>query len=705
MNHLLYYLLQVFTASGLLYGYYHFFLRNKKFHQYNRYYLLVAVVISIAIPFFNIPVYFSADQTASSAVLQTLTGISYSTVVFSTETHSRAFTTSDVLYSIYIFFILLALTKVIISLIRIRKLSRNNPVEKIDNIFFVNTGEPGTPFSFFRWLFWDKKIDLDTDKGQQIFRHELFHIRQKHSIDIMFIELTTILFWINPFYHLIKKEIKAIHEFLADQSAVNENEEWDYAELLLMQMMETKHSLVNPFFQNQIKRRIAMITSSKKPSYQYLRKMMVLPLLAIVTMLFAFTYKKINEPEKRLIVEIPQQPFTDTIPKKKIVLDVIERKKQKNTKTVLITGRKLENATNNPLIIIDGVVQPGPSGKLALENLDPNTIKSVSVLKDSAATVKYGLKAVNGVIEITTKKKVEGKLIEVPVKDTARPVGNNVKEVVVTGYPLKKLNSEKDDQEEVVITGYPSKNKVNKNDDLKEIVVVGRKINPGETAPAFRGGKEAWGRYLQKQLNPSTPVDNGAPKGVYAVKVQFIVDANGFISDLKPITNHGFGMEEEVIRILKMGPAWIPGTLDGKAIKAYQQQVVTFVIEEETPVPDKVVVTGYGSKKDDNSNAANNQSEKKLTLKEPEKSIDDAGNIYPNPATNLVQIPLSSKVAGAGLVQVLNAAGNIVSTQRPAISKGSNTISVSTTTLKPGAYLIKLTNADGSSHTYKMIKK
>ena len=76
MKTLLFYLLQVIVTSGILYGYYHFALRNKKFHRYNRFYLLAATILSITIPFLNIPVYFTQTETESSFVLQTLTVIS-----------------------------------------------------------------------------------------------------------------------------------------------------------------------------------------------------------------------------------------------------------------------------------------------------------------------------------------------------------------------------------------------------------------------------------------------------------------------------------------------------------------------------------------------------------------------------------------------------------------------------------------------------
>ena len=144
-----------------------------------------------------------------------------------------------------------------------------------------------------------------SEKGEQVFRHELFHIEQKHSLDVVYMELLTIIFWINPFLHLIKKEIKVIHEFLADQFAVTQSKNWEYAELLLMQSLGTQHHLANPFFYNQIKRRIAMITSSQKTSYQYLRKIMVLPVATIVVALFAFSYKNKKENVSLSSIEKP----------------------------------------------------------------------------------------------------------------------------------------------------------------------------------------------------------------------------------------------------------------------------------------------------------------------------------------------------------------------------------------------------------------
>jgi beta-lactamase regulating signal transducer with metallopeptidase domain len=284
------------VCAGILYANYYALLRNNRFHSYNRYYLLAATVLSILVPFVHIPVDFNTSQVKPAAIWQTLTAISSVTgnknVQIPSENIATLFTLKNILSLFYILIASTILTRFVTAFIFIRKLLQRYKVERTGNIYFVSTEEPGTPFSFFKWLFWNDRIQLQSDNGQQMFRHELFHIQQRHSWDLAFLELTTALFWINPFFHLIKKEVKTIHEFLADEFATKENDKWNYAELLLMQVLgSSSHRLVNPFFHNQIKRRIAMITSSKTPKYQFFRKLMILPIAALVFVLFAFNIK------------------------------------------------------------------------------------------------------------------------------------------------------------------------------------------------------------------------------------------------------------------------------------------------------------------------------------------------------------------------------------------------------------------------------
>jgi len=97
----------------------------------------------------------------------------------------------------------------------------------------------------------------------------------------------------------------------------------------------------------------------------------------------------------------------------------------------------------------------------------------------------------------------------------------------------------------------------------------------------FPGGEETWRSYLGQNLNPSVPVDKGAPAGLYTVYIQFVVGIDGKIYDIKPLTKHGYGMEGEVIRILRKSPPWAPAVQNGQPVNAYRKQPVTFQVIEE----------------------------------------------------------------------------------------------------------------------------
>jgi len=97
---------------------------------------------------------------------------------------------------------------------------------------------------------------------------------------------------------------------------------------------------------------------------------------------------------------------------------------------------------------------------------------------------------------------------------------------------------------------------------------------------SFPGGEVAWRKFLEQNLRADIPLKRGAPAGSYTVWIQFVVDKNGNVSDLKPLTNLGYGMEAEIVRVLKKSPKWIPANQNGSAVRAYRKQPVTFVIEE-----------------------------------------------------------------------------------------------------------------------------
>ena len=647
MKQFLLYFIQVIISSGILYGFYHFVLRNTLFHKYNRYYLLASVLLSVFVPFLNIPIYFSGNNHTTNGIVNTIfyfgmdQGNEAVVSINKSTTKVDGFNWSQILLIAYIFITLLAFLRMIVSLIKITNLKRKYPVEKIDSISFYKTNEPGTPFSFFYGLFWNNKLELHSPKGQQIFRHEIFHIRQLHTVDVLFLKMVSALFWINPFFHLIKKETKAIHEFLADEFAIQSSDKWQYAELLLMQALQTRHSIVNPFFHNQIKRRIAMIQNSTTTGKQYLRKLLTLPALAIVLALFAFNYKARRNEKQQLQVST----VTDTLPKNlsgtKLLID---KENEFTIKSDSIVIKDNENTKDidfkEALIIVNG-------NRVLYQDFIKKTytagIMTIYPKNDAEAIKLYGADAVNGVIEMkavriinnsasTTKIDTEAGFPGGDVAwrkyltqnlNAATPVENgapsgkytvmilfqidadgsvkDIKAITNHGYGMEKeairiikkgpkwvpanqggvnVSSYRKQPLTFVVTSSSASDKKDFNNISNLITQL-----EGDTPPQFPGGTAAWREFLVKNLNANIPVDSGASKGTYKTEVQFIVDAAGNISNITPKTKWGHGMEQEVVRLLKQSPKWIPAKENGKAVLAYTQVPVTFVVvEDNAPV-------------------------------------------------------------------------------------------------------------------------
>jgi len=124
-------------------------------------------------------------------------------------------------------------------------------------------------------------------------------------------------------------------------------------------------------------------------------------------------------------------------------------------------------------------------------------------------------------------------------------------------------------------SGSPSKDTLQLNEEDSKV------FEKVEVEASFPGGETAWRRFLEQNLNAAVLANKRAPAGTYTVVVQFVVDKEGKVSDITPLTEHGYGMEEEVVRILRKAPRWKPAVQEGRTVKAYRKQPVTFVVMEE----------------------------------------------------------------------------------------------------------------------------
>lgn len=315
MQLLFIYILKAILVSGILLGYYWIALRNTRFHYYNRFYLVGTVLLSLTLPLLDLQWFIlSTPESApvqqvvqyiyqSDGLIQDKQGLTWDQVlVFSLSLVSAG---------------LLILFGVGVTKVYLLK-SRGN-VTVMERFNFIETTLDEAPFSFFRNLFWRKDLPVHDETGQRMLKHELTHIEQYHTYDKVFVTLMTNLFWMNPFFWLIRKELEVVHEFIADEEAVAGDDAAVLAEMLLKAHYHSNSlSVGQSFFYSSIKRRIIMLTSSKKVSYSYARRLLILPVAIGVLVLLSFTIKDSlsDNPSNQMDVSGIAESKQDTVPAK-----------------------------------------------------------------------------------------------------------------------------------------------------------------------------------------------------------------------------------------------------------------------------------------------------------------------------------------------------------------------------------------------------
>lgn len=117
-----------------------------------------------------------------------------------------------------------------------------------------------------------------------------------------------------------------------------------------------------------------------------------------------------------------------------------------------------------------------------------------------------------------------------------------------------------------------------------------------ESEAEYPGGLNAWRIYLQKNLNSDVAFNNNAPIGKYTASVVFIVSKDGSLSDVKPISHYGYGMEEEVVRVIGKSGKWIPAIQNKRPVNAYRKQPITFILDsDEFQIKTKVPYTLFAN--------------------------------------------------------------------------------------------------------------
>lgn len=279
MEAVLFYCLKLTGVSAVLFLYYRLFLREKTFHRFNRFYLLGAMIVSMLLPLLKTS-YFTVE------VGENMYSLVHGVQRLQSVTNAGTITNSGMLTAVLAGIASFFTVKFFLGILKIKSLKNRFPVEKHEGIRLYRTDLENAPFSYFRNLFWKNTIEMESVVGQQILKHELVHIKQWHTCDKVFTELVLSIFWFNPFFYFLKKELHLIHEYLADKEAVAGTDAAAFARMLLQSHFPGYNlCTASPLLSSDLKKRVYMLKKSKT-KFGYVRRLLLLPV--VLALIFAF---------------------------------------------------------------------------------------------------------------------------------------------------------------------------------------------------------------------------------------------------------------------------------------------------------------------------------------------------------------------------------------------------------------------------------
>ncbi len=278
MTSFLVYMTKAAAGLALFYAFFWLFLRKETFFFLNRVYLVSALFLSFLVPAFPLPSPFASVPAASPGIFP----------AGPPSASAPSFSVGAALALIYAAGFFLFLARFAHHIVRLRTVIRRNGIRRWADVKLVTVEEDFSPFSFLDIIFVNDRR-LTPGDLHRILAHERVHIRQLHTLDVMLMELVTILQWFNPLVWPYKKSLQETHEYLADSGVIAQG----FGAVRYQRLMVEQHvgarlfEVGNNFKQSQIKRRITMMSRNRSSGASKLKFLMALPLTLALVLAFA----------------------------------------------------------------------------------------------------------------------------------------------------------------------------------------------------------------------------------------------------------------------------------------------------------------------------------------------------------------------------------------------------------------------------------
>ncbi|MBN8685768.1 MAG: hypothetical protein J0M10_02075 [Chitinophagales bacterium] len=421
------YILKVSLSLGVVFLFYHLVLRRLTFYNWNRWYLMGYSVLCFFLPFIDISIALEQSAIKNNAVISWVPVLGQNFINEPDE---------SVTLGLWDYAGLVLLTGILIMLIRfciqlwsIRRMRRNAVLLSEDGMRLYQVDAAIIPFSFGDSIFINK--DQHTiQELEEIIRHEFVHVKQKHSVDIIWGELLCLFNWYNPFAWLLKKSIRQNLEFIADRQVLEQGmDRKQYQYLLLKVVGNNQFSIANQFNFSSLKKRIAMMNKLRSAKVHLVKFMFVLPLVSVMLLAFRNEWKK----------QVPRN---------------------EQVTTALVTGN---DTIPDKLPVPPPPPPPAPKGKGTLKEFldrnqgvknlgwvyhNDNSVAMIHVIKNDGKTEIYHT---DNAEEMNAGVKKYGRF-PVPPGAIAPPAPKGqYNEVWVQGYPAAPA----DPKDVIVVQGYP----------------------------------------------------------------------------------------------------------------------------------------------------------------------------------------------------------------------------------------------------------
>ena len=593
------YLLTSTIAATTLFIVYQFFLEKEKMHHFNRFFLLISLLFSLLIPFISIEI---IEEITTPATTPIPMHFSEGSMVIADETNYLAQT----LWGIYILVTAILIYRFIRNIVAFYQLRKDNATLSFQNATLVLLQEPVLPHTFMNTIFINEAEYQARKIEKELFAHEMTHVNQKHTLDVLFVELIKTVFWFNPLFILYKKAIQLNHEFLADEKVVQSYQNIPFYQSLLLSKASSNPPLYlasNLNFQVTKKRFLMMSRNSSKGIIVGKQ----LALLPIFTALFCYfcidsvaqvqgtkaTNTKytvtssndrdayyagvlVNVADKKRNVTFSKKYEALTLEEKNRYLSYTPRKYSKK----IPTKAEFEAFKNGKkyAIWIDNI--PATNSRLASYSPDKIIYFSGSFVHKNARNKKFPQPFqysfyTEGYYEKHLKnahKKFSGKSIDIVLSDSKKSANNlksSTKEASLASPSKNLTNLNPDPKTETLVNSLQETTKESipppSNDVVFNVAGITEK-------PEFPGGMEKFYKFVAN--NFQTPTVSNLKGKVYVI---FIVEKDGSLTNTQILRDIGHGTGEEALRVIKLSPKWIPAQKDGVPVRVQYSLPITIM--------------------------------------------------------------------------------------------------------------------------------